>query len=185
MGLILSTVPAVALMSTASAEAALLFRGSLQYLCEPCAQRETELTKLVEKYIQREEFIKTFEACFMNMQPQLTASRLDCKILRANNGDQANNQYAARKELSTFWAWAPDLETDLKAPRAISFDLTNAVRDRDCYKVLPQSLAAQVLGLHVGYFDIVSRAQSSQASICDRLGPLLKQLKPPFLVIFS
>lgn len=59
------------------------------------------------------------------------------------------------------------------------------VRDQDRYKVLLQSLAAQIQELHAGYADIIRRAQGSAVSIRDDLGPLVKVPDVLFLVSVS
>lgn len=77
------------------------------------------------------------------------------------------------KELSTMRTWVTKPEANLYASCAPPSDLSDAVCDRDRYKVLLQSIAAQVQALQAGYANTVRRSQGSQASLRDSLCSLL------------
>lgn len=119
-------------------------RGLLKYICDRHAQRKDEFFRLEDKYNQREEFAFFLGACSADMQAQLIAFHLDCKLLRAANDDLARNRDGNRKELINLWVRIYELEADLNAFRASPSNLANVVRDWDRYKVLVQSSAAQV-----------------------------------------
>lgn len=114
------------------------------------------------------------------MQVQSTTSRSDCETFLAANDDLAKKQDAGWTKLSTVRIQVPELKADHKSLLAFPFDLAAAVRDRDCYKVLLQSSAAQVWELPYGYSNIVSSAQGRQASIRDGVGLLLKEFQHSF-----
>lgn len=154
------------------------FVARYSVLASVSKKQEAEFAIINEKYIQREEFVTSIEAHLADMQAQLFASRTDCKTLRAANNSPTKIRDADQKKLLTFRAHDRNLVAEPKAARAPPAELASTVRDRYRYKVLLQSLAAQVQGLLAGYCNIVSRAQGSQDSIRDGLGPLLKEFEP-------
>lgn len=71
-----------------------------------------------------------------------------------------------------------DLKAQAQVPCIPLAKLADAFRERDRYKVVLQSVAAQVQGLRAGYAGIFSRFWAKLSSLRDRLGPLLNEFKP-------
>lgn len=178
LGPVLPSLSGVAEMDPTSTDAAFPTLCSLQYLFERLSQRDGEFAKLDDKYIQREEIVTSLEARLVYIEFLLATSRLDCNTLRAANVDMLKSRGPDREELSTQCARVLELEADFQAPRAPHFDVTDVARDRDLHKILPQSLAAQVQGLHASCADTVRRAQGSQTSLCCGLDLLLNDFEP-------
>lgn len=146
------------------ADSASPLRGSLQYLRDGLAQCDAELAKLDDKYIQREKLVTSLEVCLTDMESQYATFLSNCDVLRAANDDLLRSRGTDLERLFILRSRALELETVLQALRGPPSDLSDAVRDRDCYKVLLRSLAAQCQRLEAGYTDIVRCAHDSQAS---------------------
>lgn len=78
-----------------------------------------------------------------------------------------------------------DLRAQVTEPEAQSSDpsipateLAEALRNRDWYRVLSQSIAAQVQGLRDGCDNIVSYATSAQSSLRDGFESLPNEFEP-------
>lgn len=63
----------------------------------------------------------------------------------------------------------------LGAPPA---EVADTFYKQDRYKVLLQSVAAQVQGLQADRADIVTCARTRQSSLCDELGLFLEEFEP-------
>lgn len=96
-----SALSMTAKMNFTSGDAVSPSLGLLQYLRGRLAQRNAELVKLDDKYIQRDEFVTSLEARFADMDSQLAVSRSDCDPLHAANTDLLTNRGADQEELST------------------------------------------------------------------------------------
>lgn len=81
------TLSSSARMGPTSADVASFSLGSLQYSRDRLARRDAKFAKLVEKCIQRKEFVIFLEARLADMEAQLAPFRSDCDALQAANDD--------------------------------------------------------------------------------------------------
>lgn len=94
-----------------------------------------------------------------------------------SHADLVKERDSAQREASGLRARVIKSESRANAPTIPGAKLAEAMRDRDRYPVLIQSVASQVQGLQDSYADIAIRAEFSQYSLRDFIGPLLGKIK--------
>lgn len=168
----LIAVPAASAKTSPAATAQL--QSSLQYLCDGLAHRDADFPELDESWIQQKGLVTSMKTSLKYAKVRNKKVFEEQDQLRITHADLIKERASAQREASGLLALVAELKSKAIAPTIFAAGLSEAVRERDWYRVLLQSVAAQVQSLQDELFDIINCAKFSELYLCDGLGPLLR-----------
>lgn len=157
--------PALSLVSIGSAKTSATVAapslGSLQYLRDSITHRDAEFSEFDDIFIQREKLVTSLQARLDELREQLEGIVAERTQLRTASATLTSELDGARHDNAILQARVIDFEAQAQVLRALTVELTDALCERDRYKVSLQFVTSQVQDLQAGYANIVSSLRAS------------------------